>query len=166
MTAGLLKLNPEAKRNLHWSSVDGGEVVWFGGADVDPDGNLVEPDGRKLGNADLSTGDVEFTLMMRSVVLQTVLALTYRPDLLEAEVTLAPSRPGRRPNPRASNPVLKPRWLGTGLKKQAQSAVAGSGEHSSPQAHWRRGHWRRIPVGPRDQQGRKWTWIQPTFVNG
>ena len=166
LEAQSLKVNPGAERNLHWSSIDGGEVVWFGGMDVDTDGNLLEPDGRQLGDTALTEADYAFTRGMRSVIIQTVLALTYRPDLLEAEPTPEPTRANRPGRARATPKVLRPRWLGNSTKKGPSLPKVVPGHHSSPQAHWRRGHWRRVSVGPRDQQGRKWVWITPTFVNG
>jgi hypothetical protein len=41
----------------------------------------------------------------------------------------------------------------------------GEGTHASPITHLRRGHFRRVPVGPRDQQRREVRWIPPTVVN-
>jgi hypothetical protein len=43
--------------------------------------------------------------------------------------------------------------------------AAGEGTHASPITDLRRGHFRRVPVGPREQQRREVRWIPPTVVN-
>ena len=40
-----------------------------------------------------------------------------------------------------------------------------AGTHASPITHVRRGHFKRVPVGPKDQGGRDVRWIPPTLVN-
>jgi hypothetical protein len=42
---------------------------------------------------------------------------------------------------------------------------AGSGTHSSPVTHLRRGHWRRQRIGPRDGWRYEPRWIPPVVVN-
>lgn len=45
----------------------------------------------------------------------------------------------------------------------------GGGVHESPAGHWRRGHWHRYWVGPRDVPGGQrveFRWIQPLYVRG
>ena len=43
--------------------------------------------------------------------------------------------------------------------------ASGVGSHPSPITHLRHGHFRRVPVGPREQQRHKVRWIPPTVVN-
>jgi hypothetical protein len=39
------------------------------------------------------------------------------------------------------------------------------GTHASPITHVRSGHFKRVPVGPREEQRREIRWISPTIVN-
>ncbi len=43
--------------------------------------------------------------------------------------------------------------------------TSGTGTHASPIPHVRRGHFKRVPIGPRDEGGREVRWIAPTLVN-
>ena len=40
-----------------------------------------------------------------------------------------------------------------------------AGTHASPITHVRSGHFKRVPVGPREEQRREVRWISPTIVN-
>jgi hypothetical protein len=164
----LLRIEGNMPRNLNWGGVDSKEVSWFGGSGIDEAGNLVQGT-KSLGSERMGPSDHGFTARVRNVVLQTMLALTYRPDLLEAEELVATPRRSPRAKPKASTPpTLTPRYLTSPVAapQKARGGGAGAGTHASPTAHWRRGHWRRVPVGERESGGRKWVWIQPTFVNG
>lgn len=48
--------------------------------------------------------------------------------------------------------------------KSAEAAEPGGG-HASPVAHLRRGHWRRVRVGPKRDWRYQGRWIAPTIVN-
>ena len=163
----LLRIEGNLPKNLNWGGVDSKEVSWFGGSGIDEEGNVV-PGGRSLGSEQMQPPDHDFTARVRNIVLQTMLALTYRPDLLEAEdLVAAPRRPTRANSRGNKSKVLSPRYLSTPeVVHRSRSVAPGTGSHASPTAHWRRGHWRRVPVGERESGGRKWVWIQPTFVNG
>lgn len=55
------------------------------------------------------------------------------------------------------------RGFGKGMGKRA------GGPHESPAGHWRRGHWHRYWVGPKDVPGGQrveFRWIQPLYVKG
>lgn len=65
---------------------------------------------------------------------------------------------------RRSPKILSPRWVGRGYKQPQERPSQGHRKHTSPQMHWRRGHWRRVPVG-KGRKGRKWCWIKPVLVN-
>jgi hypothetical protein len=49
--------------------------------------------------------------------------------------------------------------------RRHESAGEGTGTHGTPGAHWRRGHWRSQPWGPRNSL-RKNIFINPVFVCG
>jgi hypothetical protein len=49
--------------------------------------------------------------------------------------------------------------------RRARSGGDAGGTHASPITHVRRGHFRRVPIGPRDDGRREVRWIAPTIVN-
>jgi len=49
-------------------------------------------------------------------------------------------------------------------RSQPERGKPGRGTHASPVTHLRRGHYRRVVVGPR-REGREWRWIPPVVVN-
>lgn len=155
-------LRVKDQRNLHFSGVSAEGTCWFGGSDLDSEGILTVGDS-ELGSTPMTSLDAEFTNYLRSVVVQCLLALTYRPDLLDLPVDPVQRGKGRAvQTARAKERFLSPRWLGKDYKPASSGAARGT--HASPTAHWRRGHWRRAAVGARSEGQRKWTWIDPTFV--
>ena len=154
------------RHSLLWAAIDSSLIVWHSRSSVTEDGALRNNYERNQGDLETSQEDIAFMKKVDSILAQILLSLTYRPDLLGEEALSAPGKPkGFGAAAPGRSPILRPRWLGEGFKLPARSP-AGDKTHSSPTAHWRRGHWKRVPVGPRDQGGRKWTFIQPTFVNG
>lgn len=94
---------------------------------------------------------------MRSIALQCLLAMTYRPDLLSTEEL--PSTHRRPLRPGQQDTVRHPRWLGKDYRRP--KAVSKGGFHASPRKHWRKSHWRRVPIG-KGRLERKWVWIETT----
>lgn len=157
-------LEHEHDRNLHWSAIDQKETCWFSGMGLEADGTIRSSD-EQVGGCAISPAEADFLRRMRSLILQCLLTLTYRPDLLDdspAEAQPA-SRKGQSSRERSQASVMHPRWLGKEYKRPAST---GKGNHASPKEHWRRGHWRRVVVGARELNQRKWAWIEPTFVQG
>ena len=154
-------LKHEHDRNLHWSGVDTKEVVWFSGCGLKDDGRVIHSR-RDLGEEKTTDQDHDFLSKIRSVILQCILTLTYAPELLEKEpVKVGTTRKyGMRLD---HEPTWRyPRWLG---KEYSTHSSSNGGTHASPRSHWRAGHWRRVVVGSRELQERKWVWIQPVLVN-
>jgi len=151
---------------IMWAAGSPSGIIWHSNSFVTEDGNLKICLVPGSGSVDLTQADSAFLHKINSIAVQILLSLTYRPDLLGEEALGTLDKPkGFGAAAPGRSPILRPRWLGEGFKLPARSP-AGDKTHSSPTAHWRRGHWKRVPVGPRDQGGRKWTFIQPTFVNG
>ena len=105
----------------------------------------------------------QFTRAVDKLLLQTLLYLQMKPDSVSS-IPPSSHQSGNgfrsRPDPRTP---LEPIWVGKDYKPQ----VLGDrhhGSHASPRLHWRRGHWKRVPVGE-GRQSRKWAWIEPTLVN-
>jgi hypothetical protein len=57
------------------------------------------------------------------------------------------------------------RVLDTERTRSAGRATATETSRASPAAHMRRGHWRRVRVGPRADWHYEGRWIPPTIVN-
>jgi hypothetical protein len=106
----------------------------------------------------------QFVNQVSSVLAQSLLAVQVLPDLLERGGSVGfDTVPNRKRNPRKGElNWLSPNWIGRSYKVKRHSI--GSGTHSSPSVHWRRGHWRRSPVGKREENRREWRWIQPVLV--
>jgi hypothetical protein len=72
---------------------------------------------------------------------------------------------GNNTSGRRSPKILTPRWVGRSYtQSETKSESRPRYKHESPQPHWRRGHWRRVPVG-KGRQAREWRWIKPVLVN-
>lgn len=156
MGCPVLKMNSTTPKNVWFSFMDRGGFTWssaFGLNDGEIECNPSHPDLMKTEDI-----DKQFLNSLRSIVLQTLLTLQYRQDLLEPLPDDAPGTPHKK---RDGKKVLVPRILG----KQYRISRDLGGTHSSAQSHWRSGHWRRVCVGE-GRQGRKWHWFEPVFVNG
>lgn len=157
----------EYERNLHWSGVDQEEVCWFAGAGLELDGSVVTTN-EQAGSEVVNDAEHQFLNRMRSLVLQCLLTITYRPDLLEdaaiPQQGFGKPRQGKGTGKQVE--VRSPRWLGKDYKRPAQAPGPAAGTHASPREHWRRGHWRRVVEGPRELGQRRWVWIEPTFIKG
>jgi hypothetical protein len=158
-------------QNLLWVALDSSGVIWHDVSGVAEDGTLKNDFSQTTGNLNLSKADHDFVKRVERIVCQVLLALTYRPDLLGAEALPKQAQAkGFGGAGKAETSTLYPRWLGSTFKLASDTptqATPGKAKlHSSPVAHWRRGHWRRVPVGSREFNERKWVFIQPTFVNG
>jgi len=150
--------------NLHWAGVDAKETVWFSGMGLEPDGTVKFSE-EQLGADDLNQADRKFLARMRSLTIQCLLTLSYRPDLLDAAPAPLTTARSQSQNKRSSSPIRKPRWLGKDYRPQVQSVGTSNGSHDSPREHWRKAHWRRVAVGE-GRIGRRWHWFEPMFVGG
>lgn len=115
-------------------------------------------------NTDVET-ETQFIEKVDNLILQTLLFLQTRPDDVVAEM---PDK-GFSQSPKAKQ-KLAPIWIGYRyqIQKELQKERSPSGE--SPQQRqrqsagwWRRGHWRRVPIGKREENLRDWRWIEPTW---
>ena len=96
------------------------------------------------------------------LVYQSLLLLQLKPDWLDVPVSTATATGKRKPTKKER--MLNPRWIGAENFRVKTTNLASVGTHASPTTHWRRGHWRRTPVGEGGKD-RKLSWIQPTLVN-
>lgn len=154
-------LEHEHDRKPTSADCDSRGTVWFSGSGLYSDGQVVHTDDQ-IG-ADIATPqDLAFLRKMRSIVLQCMMAMSYRPDLLDESSLPAE---GRARSPVIRNPkpqVWYPRWLGKDYRLPRQYSI-GSGRHANPRPHWRKRHEKRVAVGP-GRTDRKWVWIERTWV--
>lgn len=112
--------------------------------------------------ATASEAEQKFTRTVDKLLLQTLLYLQLKPDAVSSTPPSShQSGNGFRAKADPRQP-LEPIWIGRDYKPQGIKHPQGS--HASPRLHWRRGHWKRVPVGE-GRVGRKWAWIEPTLVN-
>lgn len=100
-----------------------------------------------------------------SLLSQTLIAAAIMPELLETEINISHTTGFVKRNFKKDElKYLNPNWIGRGYKPRIIKRT-GVASHASPHTHWRRGHWRRVPTGPRLENNRKWNWIQPVLVS-
>lgn len=160
-------LDHKHEKNLHWSFVDDKETVWFSGKGVLSSGELWSGD-EPLGSIDKIEGQEEwqFIDLITNIVLQAILTIEFEPGLVD-ECGTSPSllHSTNRPTTLRSK-FWQPRWLGKTYQRQntsnKQSSLTNQNQTRHP--HWRRSHWKRVPVGKREENRRKWVKIKATFV--
>ena len=100
------------------------------------------------------------------LLLNTMLVLNYKPDLLDRQTTselkgIGFGNAGKLPSNIARNPV----WIGK-IYSQGRGYSKPEGKLVRPQReHYRRGHWARRRHGTREEWQYRWHWIEPTVVN-
>lgn len=105
----------------------------------------------------LSTPDKEFTHRFTRIGITLLMLMNARPALVET-----PTKSEKPPTTgKASRKLAAPNWIGR-TYRAPRSEHAG-GTHASPHVHWRRGHWRHQPHGPKNSL-RKDLWIEPLIV--
>jgi len=99
-----------------------------------------------------------------NIVLNAILTMAHRPDLITEEAPLPPSGCGfaRRndgPGPRS---VI---WIGKDFKPRSRARTAADDQDGAPVAtHWRRGHWHTVRHGSKREE-RRLQWYEPILVN-
>lgn len=156
-------LEHDGWQNVHISTIDSHCSTWVSGLTVNRRGKLYDS-GAILGTQALDSAELSDADRMKKIGLQCLLALAYSPELLEAEVIGSIGRTSKRHQRREKRSVRQPRWLRSPASKPTPRPPQG-GSHASPRPHWRSPHKRRVPVGPREQGGRKVVQIAPTWVN-
>lgn len=152
-------LAQESPLNISWVSVTiPGEITWHSGYGVTEEGDLIHTAENIGGMLSISEEDNKFLEHISNVCFQILLTLEYRKELITPEKRYEPR------NKYDKTPIWRmPRILGKDFK--IQSEVKGeSGDRNSPRSHWRIGHWRRVVSGKRENNERKWVWIEPVYV--
>ena len=93
-----------------------------------------------------------------------MLALTARPNVIK----LGPcERPEKIKKGRIKEALWHPNLIGWEYRA-VRVHPEGGGTHASPRMHWRKGHWRNQPYGPKpwtETSPKRLAWIEPILVN-
>ena len=108
--------------------------------------------------------DQALSLRLSTLLANFLLYLQTYPQDIQPENNATGFSSATQNTKRRSPKILSPRWVGRGYKQPQERQAQGHRKHTSPQMHWRRGHWRRVPVG-KGRQAREWRWIKPVLVN-
>lgn len=136
------------------------------GVDRDKGLNLGTNDYRGMITAEINISEEDkFLQQVGSLVLQVLLILQTRPDLVEEVTPLGFGGTKKQGGRKDQEALLRPRWIGKTYRIRRESSTSAMDTHASPRTHWRRGHHKRVPVGERSKGERKWVWIEPTLVN-
>lgn len=103
---------------------------------------------------------------VQSFALKLMLTLTARPDVI---VTGGLARAEKVKKGRTVDALWNPNLIGWHYRAARPAAVAAShGSHASPRMHWRLGHIRNQPYGPKPWDEKTPTralWIEPVLIN-
>lgn len=110
------------------------------------------------------TEDIAFSDRISNLVANLLLYFQAYPEDIEPSTQSTGPGTGFGKSEMRSPKILSPRWVGRNYRQPQERPSQGHRKHTSPQMHWRRGHWRRVPVG-KGRKGRKWCWIKPVLVN-
>lgn len=157
-----------------------GQIRWFSAlANGDVYSGAVDclPDGVEFGRMNLETNLRYFTNInaeaesniiasLQRLIIQILLVMQVRPNLIdETQTTQATQGLGFKKS-KVENQMWNPRWIGKNyvIREETVAAPPNGGTHASPRPHWRKGHLRRVAIGPREENQRKWIWLEPTWV--
>jgi len=151
-------------RNYHFSLIDTAQTVWFSGWGLGEDGSVKLQDG-DVGGTSAKAIDVAWLAEVRNLVLQLLLVLQFEPGELESAPVVQAARLRSPARPRQGGLAIRtPRMLG--VQAQRQSSQKLGGHHSSPRAHERRSHWRRLdPSANARWKEARWVRVSRSAVN-
>lgn len=108
-----------------------------------------------------------FTDKVQSFAVKLMLVLNACHDVIKLGGVARPEKikKGRR----VLEELWHPNLLGWDYRAQRSVSTGGEkGTHASPRMHWRRGHMRNQPYGPKpwtDASPKRLTWIEPVLIN-
>lgn len=106
----------------------------------------------------------QFLETLRNIVLQSLLIMQSRPNLLEMGQPVGFGGVTKSGKTSLLNQLLNPNWIGRNYQPPRVRVDLG-GTHASPRTHWRRGHTRLVAYG-KGRTERRPHWIEPVLVNG
>lgn len=109
-----------------------------------------------------------FTSKIQSFAVKLMLVLNACHDVIKLGGVARPEKVKGRAK-RVLEELWHPNLLGWDYKAQRVSPATGEhGTHASPRMHWRRGHMRNQPFGPKpwtEASPKRITWIEPVLIN-
>lgn len=106
-----------------------------------------------------------FNQKVQSFAVKLMLALTARPQVVKLGGI---QRPAKKKKGRILDELWHPNLIGWEYRAQRVGSTGEHGTHASPRMHWRRGHMRNQPYGPKpwtETSPKRLTWIEPILVN-
>ena len=173
-TDGAYKVRPQVadtaphKSNIN-SNLDNDEpaILWTSGSDrLSVFYGTINLTDKFLTDDSFSEKDKKIVEQVNKLLLNTMLVLNYKPDLLDKQTGgeskgVGFGKAGKLPSNLARNPV----WIGR-VYSQGREYSKPEGKLVRPsREHYRRGHWARRRHGTRDKWQYQWHWIEPTIVN-
>lgn len=120
------------------------------------------------GQPDLpAEGEAErlFNIKVQAFAVKLMLALTAQPNFITVGTQ---SRKAKVRHGRVKDEIWNPNLIGWEYKAKRVGTESGEhGTHSSPRMHWRRGHMRNQPYGPKpwtETTSKRLTWIEPVLI--
>ena len=107
----------------------------------------------------------EVATKLQSFGLRLLLAISARPALIEPGTL---QRAAKLKKGVQRDELWNPNLIGWNYKAKRIASASTGRSHASPRAHWRRGHFRNSPYGPKPwtvETPRNLNWIDPVFVN-
>lgn len=153
---------------VQWGTVMAAGTLYAANLGVDRDEglDLGTNDYSGMVTAEINTSEEDkFLKQVGDLVLQVLLILQTRSDLVEEATPLGFGGTRKQGGRKDQEALLRPRWIGKTYRVRQESSTSAMDTHVSPRTHWRRGHHKRVPVGARRKEERKWVWIEPTLVN-
>ena len=107
-----------------------------------------------------------FNSKVQSFAVKLMLALTAQPNFITIGTQ---SRKTKIKHGRVRDEIWNPNLIGWDYKaKRVPTEGGAEGTHASPRLHWRRGHMRNQPYGPKpwtDTSSKRLTWIEPCLIS-
>ena len=119
-----------------------------------------------LSDDSFSEKDKKIVEQVNKLLLNTMLVLNYKPDLLDNPQSeskgIGFGSAGKLPSNFPKNPV----WIGQVYERSREYSKQRGRLNREAREHERRGHWARRRHGTREKWQYQWHWIEPTTVNG
>jgi hypothetical protein len=111
--------------------------------------------------------DKQFNAKVQMFAIKLLLAMTARPHVIKLGALQRPEKRNRK-GAIEQEALWQPNCIGWDYKAQRVESSGAPGAHASPRMHWRRGHMRNQPFGPKpwnDASPKRLTWIEPVLIN-
>lgn len=154
---------------LRWATMLSSGIIYSNVIGLEPgednkpiSGDLIVNDIFKVTeqNTDVET-ETQFIQKVDNLILQTLLFLQTKPDDVIAQM---PESQGLGQS--KGKQKLAPIWIGYRYQIQKERSLSDETlqqRQRQSAGWWRRGHWRRVPIGKREENLRDWRWIEPTW---